>query len=277
VHVRARLALAVCAAIACSASSAYGAPDEGTVSLTSPALVWQGSAGGSPVIWADFVLAGQGNPIVCPPVFCHAFSLHVADSSDLRIESSSCEDDVTFVEVERPDGTREFADGLEGSPRTIVDIANAPVGTYVVRTLVNRPPPEGAYVGHATLATPPSRVSLTAVSRMLKVALARRGRAVQMALSASGPITGVRGVLRSGRSIVGSGGLLSLDGRGKLAVTLSRALRPGRYRLTVTADDGVGEVVATAVLRISRRHARARAASRRPAPTSPSPATVPDC
>jgi hypothetical protein len=266
-HGRAHVALAVCLAGAWLAPAARG---DGTVSRGAPALVWKGSASGSPVLWADIALAAEGQPILCPPAFCDAYTVQVADSADLGIESSSCEDDVTAVEVERPDGSRLFADGLEGSPRTIVDIAQAPVGAYVVRTLVNRAPLEGgAYIGHATLAFPLPRVVLKAASRTLTTAHARHSRSVWFALSASGPITTVRGVLRRNGAVVASGRLAALDGQGRLSLAFSRALRAGVYRLTVTADDDSGQVVAKARLRIARKRSRARAAASVRAPESP--------
>jgi hypothetical protein len=240
-------------------------PSAGSVANSDPALIWKGTASGSPFIWADILLAARDHPILCASPFCDTFVLHVVDSRDLRIESSSCADDVTAVEVEQPDGSRLFADGLEGSPRTIVDLIAAPAGTYRVRTLVNvLPDATGAYIGHATLTVPAARATLTARNRTVPDTRATSGDRVRIGLVATAPITSLRAVLRGAhRSIVGKARLAALDGRGSIVFTLSRTLRPGRYRVAITADDGAGAIHAAAVLRVSRGHHHARSSRHR--------------
>jgi hypothetical protein len=234
-------------------------PREGEVSTTSPTVVWSGQASGSPVVWANLALGASNLPILCERPFCDLFTLRVAHTADLEIESNSCLDPMTQVEVERPDGSRVFADGLEGSPRTLVHIPAAATGTYRVRTLVNAPPgAEAGYRGRARLKVAPARAVLRARGRAVSRTRAASGKKVRISLTTTSPLTAIRGILRAKGSVVGSGARNALAERGTLVVTLSRRLRPGAYRLGVVADDGRGSVFATATVRVSRR-ARASA------------------
>jgi hypothetical protein len=126
------------------------------------------------------------------------------------------------------------------------------------------PGARGAYIGHATLAVPPPRAILTATNRRIAARHALLGTRVRMALASTGPVSRVHATLRGEkRALVGSGFRDSLDGRGSIALTLSRALKPGRYLLAVTANDDEGSIAARGVLRVSRRHSHARSAVRR--------------
>ena len=66
-----------------------------------------------------------GQRILCQAPFCDTFALRVLDAADLQIESSSCANLMTQVEVEKPDRSRLFADGVDASPRTIIDTRSA--------------------------------------------------------------------------------------------------------------------------------------------------------
>jgi hypothetical protein len=268
-------AIATVAATLVCAEQAIGAtPPTGQVSAASPDVFWQGTAQGAPLGYANPVVARAGLPMLCEPSVCDVFTLDVADSADLRIESSSCEDPVTEVEVQKPDGSRIFADGNADSPRTVIDIPRAPQGQYVVRTSVNvLPPARGAYVGQAHLAIP-RPITMSIASATISHTHARKGSRVSFFVATTAPVTALKAVLRSRAAVVGVARLANLDDRVQLRLRLSRSLRPGRYGLTVRAHSGDGVVpAATGVLRV-RRATAARSAASTPPSSSPVPATA---
>ena len=263
--------------LAVSAPARGATPDSGHVSADSPKIVWQGRAPGAPFVVGNQLLSDLGQPILCQAPFCDTFSLDVATSADLQIESSSCADLVTQIEVQKPDGSTVFADGVDNSPRTIIDLAAAPVGRYVVRTLVNVPVGSTAgYIGHATLDLPATTDTLPApaidVSQraVLRVHTSRvsyrragRGRRLRVAVSTSAPVSELRATLRRGRVVVGSGRRRQLNSHGAIRLGLRRTLSPGAYRLQLSGSDGSRRVTTESTLRVSRAAGvrRARAAS----------------
>lgn len=263
--------------LAVSAPAQAASPESGQVSSGSPKFIWQGDAPGAPFVLGNPLLVDLGRPILCQSPFCDTFNLDVDSAADLQIESSSCADLVTQVEVQKPDGSTVFADGVDNSPRTIIDIPAAPVGRYVVRTLVNVPvgSPAG-YIGHATLDLPvipdsssPATsdvrraASLRVHTSRVSYRRARKGRSLRVSISASAPVSDLRATLWRGRVLVGSGRRRSIDSTGVIRLALRRTLKPGRYRLRLSAFEGGRRVSTESTLGVSRAAgaSRARAAS----------------
>jgi hypothetical protein len=228
-------------------------PSSGQVSHAQPKLVWKGNASGAAFVPPNSVLGPAGYPIVCEPTACDVFTLEVVDSADLHIESSSCADPVTQVEVERPDGSRVVNNGFEDSPRTVIDLRAAPVGTYIVRTIVNAMPSQpSAYIGHASLSVPElTTMSVTDVS--ITSRHAHRGARITVPVSVSAGVSAIRALLRGHGRVVGTGLTARVEDRGKVQIRLTRSLGPGRYTVRVAGRDDSGAVIAgRSVIRVTR-------------------------
>jgi hypothetical protein len=87
----------------------------------------------------------------------------------------------------------------------------------------------------------------------LRSKTAKAGRRVKLAIQSTDPVTGVKATIRLGSKRVASGKLAALNGPGTLAAKGSRRLGPGRYRVTLTAKDLLGQTVqSTSRIRLRR-------------------------
>ena len=233
-------------------------PSSGKVSKASPKVTWTGAVTGF-LAW-QLYNQGQG---MCNDPSCDTFTLEVADGPAnlvLRVKSG---DSNIYLEVVRPDGKSELFGGASQDVKAT--IKNAPNGTYTLNIAQNEQT-QGAHEGTAELvfpapaATPaaspappaaaPAPVQMTVKGGRVS---ARRARKVVASVTTTGPVTGLKAVLRRRSRTVATGTLARLEGTGKITLKVRGRLKPGTHVLRLSATDSAGRAVsATAKLRVRR-------------------------
>jgi hypothetical protein len=266
-----RLTLALPLCLAMTAVPVIAAePGDGTVSSSSPKVEWTGEAAG----YGTSVLSDVNGSFlpVCEAPNCDVFTLNVADQADLTIALTT-DDGSGFMtaEVERPDGSITYDGGSETADTTTFKIKKAAPGAYIVRAQTNNTLADDfGYRGVAQLAVPsaapapvtaqptpapasPAQAPATLTIHTRKASAKRAKGKLKVALSSDQPVSDVVATLRKGSRKVGSGRLAALDGKARLKVRVARKLKPGRYRLSVTARDARGATVgASAPFKLKR-------------------------
>ena len=255
-------ALAVPAAFAAT-------PETGTISTAQPRVEWSGTSGGYGITAANILITTAGERMICEAPFCDTFTLEVAEGGvDMTVAVTSEQSDITTVEVEKPDGSWEYTNGIEPEGTepdhtTKFRFKKAAKGTWIVRIMSNANAGTDPYVGVAELLLPAAAapappapaapgepgepaapVSLTvAKPGTLSARKLNRARSLKASVTSSGPVTDVTAVLKYGRKVVGKGALASLNGTRKLKLKLTRRLKPGRYVLAVLGKAESGSTV----------------------------------
>jgi hypothetical protein len=233
-----------------SATPAVAAdPESGKVSRATPAVTWSGAIT-SFQSWQTYS-QGQGR---CVPPSCDTFELEVADGpAPLKITVESG-DSTMFVEVVKPDGTKELFSGETKAAGTIKSAAN---GVYTINVAQNEQT-QATHKGTAQLVFPAAAPAATPApaaqpapataqpaapaTLSLKAAKPRRGR-LPVTIAASAPVTRVAATLKRGSTLVARGALARVDGSAVLRLKLRGKPRRGRHTLRVTAVDGAGRTV----------------------------------
>ena len=256
-------ATAATLALTAAAPALAADPESGSVSFAAPEVKWSGvSTGGFVTTFSQIFINAAGEQQPCAAPSCDTFTLEVKDSADLNVEVESAST-ITYLQVEKPDGTVVYNDGIEvegeeDDPVTKLKIKKAPVGTYLVQAAVNSPAEE-PYTGRATLVTPPPAVApvappvaapptaarpapatLSAKAGRLSARKLAKSRKLPLTLSTTAPVTGVRVVLASRGKAVATGKLASLSGSKRFTLKLRRKLEPGRYALVLEAAGAAG-------------------------------------
>ena len=257
-------------------------PENGTISAAQPKVEWSGTSGGYGITAANILLTTAGQKMICEAPFCDTFTLDVADGGiDMTLAVTSEQSAITTVEVEKPDGSWEYQNGIEpeGTEEdftTKFRFKKAAKGTWIVRTMSNADAGLDPYSAVAQLIVPgaavpaapapvtpatpgepapaaPAPASLTvAKPGKLSARKLNRARSLTASVAATGPVTGVTAVLKSGKKVVGKGSLASLNGTKKLKLKLTRKLKPGRYVLSVLGKSAGSTVGGGVPVKIAR-------------------------
>lgn len=256
-------------------------PESGTISSASPKVEWNGTSGGYGITAANILINAAGEQMVCEAPFCDTFTLEVADGGvDMTLALTSEQSTITTAEVEKPDGSWEYQNGIEpegteADYTTRFRFKKAMKGTWIVRTMSNANAGLDPYVGVAQLLVPaaapapvagapaaapapdaaPAADSAPAAPPSLTIAAAgklsarklNRARSLTARVESTGTVRGVKAFLSSGKKIVGKGSLSSLSGKSKVKLKLGRKLKPGRYTLAVAGRSSSGATVPAGV------------------------------
>jgi hypothetical protein len=257
-------------------------PDKGTVSLSAPTVTWKGtSTGGFATTFSEIFLNAGGEKTPCQAPSCDTFTLEVKEVADLNVQVSS-EDVITYLQIEKPDGTYVYNDGIEvegeePDPVTKIKIKKAAVGTYLIGAATNGTFEE-AYEGQATLGTPappapaapapapapapaapapaaaaPAPATITAKAGKLSARKLAKSRKLPLTLNASAPVTAVKVILAAKGKAVATGTLARLEGTRKFTLKLRKKLKSGNYDLIVEGKDARGAGVGTKItLKVAR-------------------------
>jgi hypothetical protein len=228
-------------------------PSSGKVSRATPTTKWTGAV----TSFQSWQLYNQGNGQCLAPS-CDTFELEVADGPAplrLTVESS---DSTMFIEVVKPDGTKEEFGGEAKATKTIKAAAN---GTYTINVAQNEQT-QATHKGTAELLFPAAEApapaatpapaaaapapATTPTTLSLKAAKPK-GKSLPVTIGASAPVTRVAATLKRGKKVVAKGKLARVDGSSVLKLKLKGKPKRGKYTLKVTAVDGSGKTVSKSI------------------------------
>ena len=279
---RVRLLAAATALAAAPVSSALAAdPSSGKVGAASPSVSWTGELTAPYAVWLQWY--NDGGTAECSAPACDSFALEVADGpANLTItldakSTTNPADAGAFesIRVVKPDGTTAYVNNTEPDKPTKLLVKAAKSGAYAIDVSTGAKT-DAAYEAKAELAVAPAAPAvpapgpapapapapspgpapapapaedfeLTVTAPKVSARKARKGARVKAGVSVSREVASVEGVLRKGSKVVGRGRLGRLAGSGTLSVKLAKALKAGRYSLTVAARDARGVVVTRTV------------------------------
>ena len=264
------LAIAGLLTLAVAAPAHAATPENGTVSAASPTVSWSGTANGYGYTAANFAITTAGQaPAPCQAPACDTFTLTVADRADLNLLVTGTDGDNIELRVTKPDGETVFVSNVQ--PEERLKIKAAAPGEYVVGIATQAPMGfPGTYEASATLAiapaqpvappavaTPPAPAAPAEPAPAASLGLATksvsaRKRRFRLALTSTGPVTGVKVALRKGRKVFARSSLRSLNGKGSVALKLRKKLKPGSYQVVLSATDGGHTVGLTTKLRVKK-------------------------
>lgn len=235
-------------------------PSSGEVSPGSPKVEWTGSTTNS---YPNYVAMNQdpeGTP--CQTPTCDTFTLKVAGGGvDLVIRAHMEEDGSTGpantgLRITKPDGSKQWQTGPSGETAELkVTIKKAPAGEYEIDLLNNFVGPAENYLASAELAVPPAAAPAPApdpapapappaeTKLTVKPAKARAAKKLKVSVSTTAPLKGVTATLARGGKRFATGRLATLNGSGKVTLKARKALKPGKYLVTVAGTDGQGRKV----------------------------------
>jgi hypothetical protein len=268
--------LALAAAVAIQAAPAMAAtPESGEAAPGRPAT-WTGQIDDALGLYELAVFFAGSTGGLCPDGFGDELALRVAEGgTTLTVKVSSPDAINVAFELEDPDGDVPLVDEADVTNSREIELASEP-GDWIVRVMGA---PEGfsfTYTGTATIdahlaeAAPPAPAQSTPEQSAPVAAAApprgsvkvssprsadrsarrlKRTKRLTATARFSVPVTKVRAVLtRAGSSrVVGSGSRARGSGTVRVPVRLRRALRPGSYRLAVSAIDEQGRRLAGSV------------------------------
>lgn len=273
-RLRSAILVFAAASVAAAVPALAATPEAGTVSKDAPVVKWEGTATGYGVVPLNLLLgsAGQG-PAPCEAPTCDSFALTVADKYDLNVVAAQRgADNFTELHVVKPDGEVIVVQSADGEPARL-KVKQAAPGDYTIEVLTNETAAQsGAYDASATLAVPAAAPAAPAAAEPAVAAepapapapapavtlgvrtksVSAKKRALRLALTSSGPVTGVKLALKKGKRVVGKGSLARLDGKGRATIKLKRRLRPGTYVLAIMAADGARTVGLSTRLKIRK-------------------------
>ena len=273
---RTLFALAAVAAAGSIAVANAAEPSEGTISNATPKVEWGGTLASSGItnnIWSE------DPTFACNPPACDHFALTVADAGTVTVTlnmlstNADGSDPGCGIRIIKPDGSAEWFDGTcsEKSAMKVV-LKNAPKGEYSVDVASSHvccgtedykasaflpagaaAPAPGAIPVPTVTPAPAPEVKLTARVPALSAKKLKKTKKFVATLNSSGLLTNVNGLLVNKTRKLGSGKLASLNGTAKMTVKVKRALKPGRYTLSVGGRDAQGRnAVATAGVRVKK-------------------------
>lgn len=235
-------------------------PSSGEVSPAAPKVEWTGSTTNS---YPNYVAMNQdpeGTP--CQSPTCDTFTLTVAGGGvDLVIRANMEEDGAsgpanTGLRITKPDGSRQWQTGPSGETAELkVTIKKAPAGEYVIDLLNNFVGPAEGYMASAELAVPPAAAPAPApapeaapapapeTKLTVKPAKVRATKKLKVGVSTTAPLRGVTATLTRGGKRFATGRLSKLSGSRKVTLKARKALKPGRYLVTVAGVDEQGRKV----------------------------------
>jgi hypothetical protein len=253
-------------------------PGTGTVSNAAPKVTWKGTSNaGFITTFGEIFINAAGEKQPCQAPSCDTFTLEVKDVGDLNLQVTG-ESSITYLQVEKPDGTVVYNDGIEPDgtdpdPVTKLKIKKAPVGSYKVQYAANDFTEE-TIEGLATLGTPvaaapaapatpaapaapaavaaPAPATVSAKAGKLSARKLAKTRKLPLTLTASAPVTAVKVVLASKGKAVATGTLAKLTGTAKFNLKLRKKLKPGRYDLVVEGKDGGATVGTKSAVKVAR-------------------------
>ena len=235
----------------CVTPAVASEPSSGEVSKATPKVTWEGAVT-SFQSWQTYN-AGNGQ---CVPPSCDTFTLEVKDAAPLLNVTVESGDSTMFVEVVKPDGSKEL---FSGETKAVGKIKNPAPGSYTINVAQNEqtqavhkgtaelvfpatappatttPPPSGT-TPPATTDAPPATLSLKAGKR--------KGKALAVTIKASAPVSNVSAKLLRGKRVVGTGSLSVIKDSAVLKLKLKGKPKRGKHTLKVTATDEQGRSVA---------------------------------
>ena len=237
-------------------------PSSGEVSMGMPKIEWTGSTTNSYPNYVAMNSDPEGTPCIAPA--CDTFALKVTGGGvDLLIKAHMEADGSTGpantgLRITKPDGSVQWQTGPSGETSELkVTLKKAPAGDYTIDLLNNfvgspqnylasaellvpvaepTPPPSPAPAGPAPAAAPDTKLTVKPVK-------AKPVRKFKATVSTSAPVTALTASLARGGKRVAAGKLASLKGTGKVTLKAKKALKPGKYLLTVSAKDAHGRSV----------------------------------
>jgi hypothetical protein len=116
-----------------------------------------------------------------------------------------------------------------------------------------QPQPQPAPAAQQPSQAPPPAPSVNVLTKGASARKLGKSRRLTVALTSSGPLSGVTARLVRGKSTVATGKLAALDGSGNVVLRLTRKLTAGTHRLVLIGKSASGTPVATTVtLKITR-------------------------
>jgi opacity protein-like surface antigen len=255
-----RRLLALLTLLVLAASPAIAAdPESGKVSRATPTVTWNGAV----TSFQSWQTYNQGNGQCIKPS-CDTFTLEVADGpAPLKITVESG-DSTMFVEVVKPDGSKETFGGEAKATGTVKNAAN---GTYTINVAQNEqtqathkgtaqlvfpatsPPAPAPAPGAPAPAPSPGAAPApapAATTLSLKAAKPKKGR-LPVTIGASAPVTKVAATLKRGKKVVAKGSLARVEGSAAMKLKIKGKPKRGKHTLTVTALDGSGKPVSKTI------------------------------
>lgn len=245
-----RRLLALLTILAVAVTPALAAePESGEVSKANPKVTWEGAIT-SFQSWQTYN-QGQGQ---CLPASCDTFTLEVKEAAPLLNVTVESGDSTMFVEVVKPDGSKEL---YSGETKAIGKLKNPAPGSYTINVAQNEQT-QAVHKGTAELVFPaapapaapaaPGAPAAPAAPATLSLKAGKlRGKALPVTVSASAPVSDVAATLKRGRKVVAKGSLARVDGTAVMKLKLKGKPRRGRYALKVTAVDAQGQAVSKAL------------------------------
>ena len=224
-------------------------PSSGEVSKATPKVTWEGAVT-SFQSWQTYN-AGQGR---CIPPSCDTFTLEVKDAAPLLNIVVESADSGIFVEVVKPDGSKEQFGGVD--LKVTAKLKNPATGSYTINVAQNEqtqathkgtaelvfpsPAPAPAAPPAATTPaaadTPPPTVSLKAGKL--------KGRSLPITIKSSAALANVKAKLLRGKKVVATGSLIKVNGSAVMKLKLKGRAKRGRHKLKLTAMDEQGRSLA---------------------------------
>lgn len=244
-----RRLLALLTFLTVSVTPAFAAePESGTVSKDAPKVSWEGAIT-SFQSWQTYN-QGQGQ---CLPASCDTFTLEVKDAAPLLNITVESGDSTMFVEVVKPDGSKEL---YSGATKAVGKLKNPAPGTYTINVAQNEQT-QATHKGTAELvfpaaapapAPPPAGVTPPAATDTprptLSVKAGRlKGRSLPVTIRPSAAIGNVSATLRRGRKLVAKGSLAKVTGSAVLKLKLKGKPKRGKHTLKVRAMDEQGRTL----------------------------------
>lgn len=272
--VRRTLGIAITGGALLAGTAVAADPESGTVSNASPKVQWTGEVTGS--FFNRYpVVATEDDGVPCEAPSCDTFALTVADKGNLTLTADIAQPEdnpgSVTLRVRQPDGSTVISSGdnvSEGKPHKFT-IKNAATGDYAVEYYNNFVDGPIGYTATASLpatapapapgepapaptpsgpASPPAPTSFSLTVKPAKTSARRANRSRKaFATVTSDREISVQAALKKGSRTVGKGAIAKLNGKGKLALKLSRKLKAGKYKLTVAGRDAAGTTVVRTV------------------------------
>jgi hypothetical protein len=224
-------------------------PASGEVSKATPKVTWEGAVT-SFQSWQTYN-AGHGQ---CIEPSCDTFTLDVKDAAPLLTVTVESGDSTMFVEVVKPDGTKEL---FSGETKAIAKLKNPATGSYTINVAQNEQT-QAVHKGTAELTfpstappaptTPPSSTTPPPAADTppptLSVKAGRlKGKSLPVTIRSSATVANVKATLLRGRKVIGRGSLEKINGSAQMKLRLKGRPKRGKHTLKVTAMDEQGRSV----------------------------------